>query len=59
LEVPPSVLTTHTIKRDLLFWRELEQAVSPVPSLSFSVPQAAKYQEWWEDSELTGVLLVL
>lgn len=27
--------------------------------LSLSVPQAAKYQVLWEDSELTGILLVL
>lgn len=59
MEVPPSVLTTHNIKRDLLFWRELEQTISLVPSLSLSVPQAAKYQVLWEDSKLTGILLVL
>lgn len=57
LEVPPSMLTTHNIKRDI--WRELEETISLVPSLSLSVPQAAKYQVLREDSELTGVLLVL
>lgn len=56
LEVPPSVLTTQNIKRDLLLWKELEQTISPVPSLS--EPQAAKYQVLWEDSELTDVLSV-
>lgn len=57
MEVPPSMLTTHNIKRDI--WRELEETISLVPSLSLSVPQAAKYQVLREDSELTGVLLVL
>lgn len=57
LEVPPSVLTTQNIMRDLLLWKELEQTISPVPSLS--VPQAAKHQVLWEDSELTGILSVL